>query len=187
MKVNDGQRFFQTTRWSVVQRAADPQHPEAQEALSAICEAYWYPLYAYVRRSGHGPHDAEDLTQGFFAQLMRKETLASADPAKGRLRSFLLKCAQRYLSDERDRGRAEKRGSGVLVSFDPAWAEERYAAEPVDTLSPDRLFQRRWAMTILDSSLRLLCAEYRRRLTVATAAGVLPLSFASEDANPNHL
>jgi RNA polymerase sigma-70 factor (ECF subfamily) len=130
------------------------------QALTALCEAYWYPLYAYVRRSGYNPHDAEDLTQGFFARLLEKNVLASADPVKGKLRTFLLACAGHFLADERDRSLAKKRGAGLLISFDAAVAEERYSAEPADNLSPDRLFQRRWALTILASSLELLAEEF---------------------------
>jgi RNA polymerase sigma-70 factor (ECF subfamily) len=132
----------------------------APQALAALCEAYWYPLYAYVRRSGYGPHDAEDLTQGFFERLLEKNVLASADPGKGKLRTFLLKCAEHFLADERDRAMAKKRGAGLLTSFDAARAEERYSAEPTDSLSPDRLFQRRWALTILEYSLELLAEEF---------------------------
>ena len=153
-------RSFQTTRWSVVRRAVDADGAVAPEALAALCEAYWYPLYAYVRRSGYGPHDAEDLTQAFFARLMERNILASADPGKGKLRTFLLTCAGHFLADERDRAMADKRGAALLISFDAATAEERYSAEPVDDLSPDRLFQRRWALTILESSLELLATEF---------------------------
>jgi DNA-directed RNA polymerase specialized sigma24 family protein len=154
------QRSFQTTRWSVVRRAVGANDATAPQALAVLCEAYWYPLYAYVRRSGYGPHDAEDLTQGFFARLLEKNVLASADPGKGKLRTFLLSCAEHFLADERDRAQAKKRGAGLLVSFDAATAEERYAAEPTDALSPDRLFQRRWALTILEYSLELLAEEF---------------------------
>jgi DNA-directed RNA polymerase specialized sigma24 family protein len=156
----DAQRSFQTTRWSVVRRAVGSDDATAPQALAALCEAYWYPLYAYVRRSGYGPHDAEDLTQGFFARLLEKNVLATADPEKGKLRTFLLACAGHFLADERDRAMAEKRGAGLIVSFDPAMAEERYSAEPADDLSPDRLFQRRWALTILEYSLELLAEEF---------------------------
>ena len=128
--------------------------------MATLCEAYWYPLYAYIRRSGHGPHDAEDLAQSFFARLLQRESIATADPAKGKLRSFLLTCARNFLNDEHDRASAEKRGAAVLTSFDATWAEERYIAEPVDNVTPDRLFQRRWAITVLEFSLQLLGEEY---------------------------
>ena len=132
----------------------------AMQALATLYDAYWYPLYAYIRRCGKSPHDAEDLTQGFFARLMEKKILAGADPGKGKLRTFLLKCAQNFLADEHDRAMAQKRGAGLLASFSPASAEERYTAEPVDDLTPDRLFQRRWALTVLEYSLQLLGEEF---------------------------
>lgn len=153
-------RIFHTTRWSVVRRAVSENPGEAEAALATLCEAYWYPIYAYIRRSGHSPHDAEDLTQSFFARLLRRESIASADPAKGKLRTFLLTCARNFLFDEHDRANAQKRGAAVLTSFDAVRAEEWYVAEPVDDLTPDRLFQRRWAISILESTLRTLGEEY---------------------------
>jgi RNA polymerase sigma-70 factor (ECF subfamily) len=151
---------FQTTRWSLVQRAVGPDDLAARAALAALCEAYWYPLYAFIRRSGKSPQDAEDLTQGFFARFVEKDTLAAADPAKGKLRTFLLACVRHYLADEHDRAQAQKRGPGLLTSFDAAQAEERYATELIDDLSPDRLFQRRWALTLVEETLRLLGEEF---------------------------
>lgn len=156
-------RSFKTTHWSLVRQAVGGDDAEARQALAALCEAYWYPLYAYFRRSGRTPHDAEDLTQGFFAHLLTQKTLAAADPEKGRLRTFLLACARNYLADTFDRARAQKRGAALLVSFDPRDAEERYAAEPADVLTPDRLFQRRWALAILERSLETLAKEYAAR------------------------
>src|SRR5260221_10821952 len=135
---------FCTTRWTQVRRAVGSDDTAARAALAALCEGYWYPIYAFIRRSGKSPHDAEDLTQGFFARLVEKRVLAGADPTKGKLRPFLLACARHFLSDEHDRARAQKRGAALLPSFDAIAAEERYAIEPVDDLSPDRLFQRRW-------------------------------------------
>jgi len=172
---------FQTTRWSVVRQALGSDDAAARQALAALCEAYWYPLYAYFRRSGKNAHDAEDLTQGFFARLLANEILAAADPDKGRLRSFLLACARNHLSDERDRAMAQKRGADVLVNFDPAQAEERYALEPADSLAPDRLFQRRWALTVLDFSLQLLVEEYTAKGQAALFAALRPfLGFGAD-------
>jgi len=151
---------FCTTRWTTVRRAVGSDDIAARAALAALCEGYWYPIYAFIRRSGKSPHDAEDLTQGFFARLVEKAVLAGADPAKGKLRTFLLACARHYLADEHDRAHAQKRGAALLTSFDALAAEERYAIEPVDDLSPDRLFQRRWALTLLDQALQLLTAEF---------------------------
>lgn len=160
MPSSDAPRSFETTRWSLVRQALGGDEPVAQQALAVLCESYWYPIYAFFRRSGKSPHDAEDLTQGFFTRMLAKQTLAAADREKGRLRTFLLACAMNFLADERDRAMAQKRGAAVVVSFDPDQAERRYSLEPVDAFSPDRLFQRRWALTVLDDSLRLLAAEY---------------------------
>ncbi len=152
---------FHTTRWTLVRQAAGgAAEAVAAHALSTLCEAYWYPVYAFIRSSGRTPHDAEDLTQGFFARLLKKEILADADPGKGKLRNYLLTCVRHHLADEHDRALTQKRGAGVLVSFSPDWAEQTYATEPVDNLAPDRLFQRRWALTVLDHSLDVLRKEY---------------------------
>ncbi len=160
MEPEPQRQSFQTTRWSVVRRALDGGECDAGPALAALCEAYWYPLYAFFRRSGKNAEDAEDLTQGFFLRFVEKRTLAGADPAKGKLRTFLLACAQNHLHDDHDRAMAEKRGAGRVMSIDAASAETRYAAEPRDDLTPDRLFQRRWALTVLESSLASLRAEW---------------------------
>lgn len=154
------QPSFQTTRWTVVRRAVGSDDATARQALSALCDGYWYPIYAFIRRSGKSPHDAEDLTQGFFARLLEKEMLAMADPAKGKLRTFLLSCVRNFLADEHDRASAQKRGAALLSSFDAVQAEERYAIEPVDDLTPDRLFQRRWALALLEQTLETIAAEY---------------------------
>ncbi len=160
MNTPSAPRSFQTTRWSVVRQAASSTDPAAQRALAMLCEAYWYPVYAFIRRSGKGAHDAEDLTQGFFARLLEKGILATADPSKGKLRSFLLTCVRNFTADEHARDMAVKRGAGVLASFNSDRAEESYATEPVDNLTPDRLFQRRWALTVLDFSFQLLREEF---------------------------
>ena len=167
-------RSFQTTRWSIVRLAVSSTDPAARQALSTLCEAYWYPVYAYIRRSGKGPHDAEDLTQGFFARLLEKGILAAADPAKGKLRSFLLNCVRNFVTDEHSRDMALKRGAGLIVSFNPEWAEQSYAAEPVDDLTPDRLFQRRWALTVLEFSFQLLREEFATAEKSAIFAALRP-------------
>jgi RNA polymerase sigma-70 factor (ECF subfamily) len=172
---------FQTTRWSLVRRAASPDDAEARAALAALCEAYWYPIYAFIRRSGPGPHEAEDLTQGFFARLLERATLPTADPAKGRLRAFLLTCARNFLSDEHDRASAEKRGAALITSFDAADAEQRYASEAVDHLTPDRIFQRNWALAVLDQSLALLREEFTAQGKAELFAALRPfLGFGPE-------
>lgn len=139
--------------------AADPRG--AHEALAALCRAYWYPLYAFLRRQGIPCHDAEDLTQGFFAQLLAREALGHVDRAKGRFRTFLLASLKHFLADERDRATALKRGGGTpMIALDAATAEQRYALEPRDDLSPDRLFDRRWALAVIERALERLRAEY---------------------------
>ncbi len=152
---------FQTTRWSLVRSVKDGDDAAAMFALDQLCNSYWYPIYAFIRRSGRSPHDAEDLAQGFFAKLLDKSTLAKADPSKGRLRTFLLTCVRGFLGDEKDKAQAQKRGARLLTSFDADWAEKRYAIEPVNDLSPDRLFQRRWALMVLEVSLEMLAEEYK--------------------------
>lgn len=179
MKPPTAPRPFQTTHWSVVWRAVGAEDAAARQALADLCNAYWYPLYAYFRRAGSSAHDAEDLTQGFFARLMVKNVLAAAEPNKGKLRTFLLTDARYFLADERDRARAKKRGGGLLGNFDTAWAEARYVTEPADTLSPDRLFQRRWAMTVLEYALQLLQEEFAAKGKAAVFSSLRPfLGFA---------
>jgi RNA polymerase sigma factor (sigma-70 family) len=151
---------FLTTHWSLVHRAASKDAPDAQAALAQLCGACWFPIYAYIRRSGKSAHDAEDLTQGFFARLLEKNFLASADGSKGRLRTFLLTCVQRYLADEHDRAMTQKRGGGRIVELDSLDAEQRFAAEPADDLTPERCYQRRWALGMVDTAMQALRAEY---------------------------
>ncbi|MEQ1853358.1 MAG: sigma-70 family RNA polymerase sigma factor [Chthoniobacteraceae bacterium] len=151
---------FLTTHWSLVHRAVSKHDPDAQAALAQLCGACWFPIYAYIRRSGKSPHDAEDLTQGFFARLIEKNFLATADGDKGRLRTFLLTCVQRHLADEHDRAMTQKRGGGRIVELDAFTAEQRLAAEPADELTPERYFQRRWALGMVDTAMRALEAEY---------------------------
>ncbi len=178
---------FQTTRWTLVERANGALDAEAAAALATLCDAYWYPIYAFIRRSGHAPHDAEDLTQGFFARLLEKDILAAANPAKGKLRTFLLTCVRNYLHNEHARATSERRGGPQLTSYDPAWAEERYAAEPLDDLTPDRLYQRRWALTVLEFTLQVLEQEYSADGKRELFAALRPcLGFTKEKA-PNYV
>jgi len=153
---------FTTTHWSLV-LAAVGSNEEAQgrEALARLCQIYWYPLYAFVRRQGHGPQDAQDLTQEFFVQLLDKDYLGDVDRSKGKFRSFLLAVLKHFLSKQWARGKTLKRGGGrPLLSLDTHSAEDRYRREPEDNATPERLFQRRWALTLLDRVLTLLCEEY---------------------------
>ena len=179
-------RSFQTTRWSLVQRANGDIDDEALQALAALCDSYWYPVYAYIRRSGHGAHDAEDLTQGFFTRLLEKGTLAQADPAKGRLRTFLLTCVRNYLHNEHERASAQRRGAHLLTSFDACWAEERFASEPADDLTPDRLYQRRWALTLLEFTLQVLEQEYSADGKRELFAALRPCLGFTKEKTPNY-
>src|SRR5207245_10856312 len=126
-----------------------------------VCRLYGYPLYAYVRRQGYSPEDAQDFTQGFFARFLEKNYLAQVNPEKGRFRSFLLASLRHFLADERDRARAAKRGGGqTLLSLDAQEAEGRYSREPVDEMSAEKIFDRRWALTVLESVLANLRHEF---------------------------
>jgi len=148
---------FATTHWSQVLAAGRLESPEAPAALAELCRIYWYPLYAYVRRHGHAPHDAQDLTQEFFARLLARRDLTSVSPDKGRFRSFLLAAMNHFLVNEWKRARRLKRGGGKpLFSLDDSTAEVRYAAEPRHELTADRIYERRWAMTLLEQTLASL-------------------------------
>lgn len=152
---------FVTTRWTQVLAARDKQAPDGAAALEALCRAYWYPLYACVRRFGHSPPDAQDLTQEFFARLLARDCLDSVDREKGRFRTFLLTALKRFMATEWQRARAQKRGGDrQFQPLDTALAERLYATEPGAGLSPDRLYQRRWALTLLDNALVRLQQEF---------------------------
>ena len=152
--------WFVTTHWSVVLSAGRGDSSGAQAALQTLCRTYWYPLYAFVRRQGHTAPDAEDLVQGFFARCLEKHYLRNAEQAKGRFRSFLLLALKRFLANEWDRAQTRKRGGGQpLVALDGLSPEQRYAQEPANQLSPDKLFERRWALTLLERVLVRLRAE----------------------------
>lgn len=158
-----GQPLFATTHWSVVLATADQDSPQAGEALEQLCRAYWYPLYVYVRRRGHGPEDAQDLTQEFFAHFLQKAAFRLADPARGRFRTFLLHSLSNFLVNEWKRSQRVKRGGGAAcVSLDVADAEHRYAREPATTMTPERAYEHRWAMTLLEQVLAELEQEYAR-------------------------
>src|SRR5262245_33335905 len=170
---------FTTTHWSVVLAARNGSSAQASEALEQLCRAYWYPLYAFVRRQGHGPDDAQDLTQEFFARLIEKDFLQHLSHREGRFRSFLLKFVQHFLSDARDKARAQKRGGGqVPVSLDGLAPEDRYALEPTDTLTPELLFERFWAQTLFQRAQARLREEY-------AASGQADLFDLLKDYSPN--
>jgi RNA polymerase sigma-70 factor (ECF subfamily) len=154
---------FVTTHWSVVLTAGRNDTTRAHAALAKLCQTYWYPLYAYVRRRGQSPEDAQDLTQEFFARLLEKNWVGNADQTKGRFRSFLLSAMNHFLADEWDKARAQKRGGGVpLVPLQFETAETRYGVEPADSATPERTFERRWALTLLEEVLNHLRTEYEQ-------------------------
>lgn len=151
---------FDTTRWSMVLAARDGTDEAARRALGSLCEAYWMPVYAYIRRRGHGSDEAADLTQGYFALLLEKNFLASVRPELGRFRSFLLRSVQHFLSNERDRERAVKRGGGQIpVSLSAVDSEGRLALEPRDDRTPEVAFERQWAVTLLERTMARLTRE----------------------------
>jgi len=152
---------FPATHWSVVLTAGHDSSPGAREALEQLCRAYWYPLYCYVRRRIGRPTEAEDLTQAFFAHLLERHTLAKVSPDKGRFRSFLLAALNYFLADEWDKVHAQKRGGGcVVVSLDETGAEERYQRESNHELTAEQLYERRWAMAVLERASVRLREEY---------------------------
>jgi RNA polymerase sigma-70 factor (ECF subfamily) len=152
---------FVTTHWSVVLSAQEKDAARSAEALELLCRSYWYPLYAFVRRQGHSPHDAQDLTQGFFARLLEKDYLKSAAQAKGKFRTFLLVALKRYLANEWDRQHAAKRGGfSQVISIDQELAEARFASEPFDSVQPDLVFDRQWAIALLERTMKRLEQEY---------------------------
>ena len=155
-----GSSDFPTTRWTLVVAAADPQRKEARSALVSLCEGYWYPLYAYLRRRGYPPDQAQDLTQEFFIRLLEGRYLDRADPVKGRFRSFLLTSLKFFVADEEDRKRAHKRGGGAVLSLELSSGEERYLREPSHDETPERIFERRWALSVLDRVVERLRLEF---------------------------
>jgi RNA polymerase sigma-70 factor (ECF subfamily) len=178
---------FRPTRWSVVLLSAQSKAPGSRAALAALCRLYWYPLYAFVRRRGYNPEDAQDLTQGFFLHLLDHKALAQVDPLKGKFRSFLLASIQNYLSKETDRARCLKRGGKTeFVSRDEN-AEGRYRLEATDYLTAEKIFDARWALILLDEAMRLLSAEYVDQGKTATLETLKPfLSPIDSEATPSY-
>jgi RNA polymerase sigma factor (sigma-70 family) len=178
---------FPTTHWSRVARAGDPADPDARAALEGLCRDYWYPLYAFVRRNGFGLEEAQDLVQGLFASLLEREDLGDLEPSRGKFRSFLMKCCSHYLAKHRDTERTLKRGGGrIPISLDRLAAESRFSAEPSHGLTAERLFERRWALDVLDRVLTRLDEEMSRSdqgpLYEQLRAGLL----GHEEATPYH-
>jgi RNA polymerase sigma factor (sigma-70 family) len=159
--MRDHGRPFATTHWSIVLAAGHGSQPDSRAALAKLCEAYWYPLYCYVRRRGHGQDEAQDLTQGFLATLLERDSLQVADPHRGRFRSFLLGSMNHFLANQRRRQLADKRGGGrVLLSLDFQSGENRFSREPSHDQTPEKLYERRWAMTLMEQALSNLRQEY---------------------------
>ena len=153
--------WFVSTQWSVVLAARDPGSSQAAEPLARLCRTYWYPLYAYIRRRGHEPHDAQDLTQEFFPRLLEKNFLTAVRQERGKFRWFLLSALKRFLANEWNHDHATKRGGGqTVVSLNEETTQGRYRCEIADHTTPDRLFDQNWAMTLLEQAQTQLQLEY---------------------------
>ena len=155
-----GSSDFPTTRWTLVVAAGDRERKEASSALVSLCENYWYPLYAYLRRRGYSADEAQDLTQEFFIRVLEGRYLDRADPEKGRFRSFILTSLKFFVADEEDRHRAHKRGGGMVEPLEFSSGEDRYQREPAHDETPERIFERRWALTMLDRVVEKLREEF---------------------------
>jgi RNA polymerase sigma-70 factor (ECF subfamily) len=155
-----GSSQFPTTRWTLVVAAGNREQKETRSALVSLCENYWYPLYAYLRRRGYPPDQAQDLTQEFFMRVLEGRYLDHADPEKGRFRSFILTSLKFFVADEEDRPRAHKRGGGLLVPLEFSAGEENYQREPTHDETPERIFERRWALSVLDRVVERLRDEF---------------------------
>ena len=152
---------FRTTKWSVILAARDGSPSESDRALASLCDAYWYPLYVFVRQLGNDPEQAQDLTQAYFVRLLEKDFLRDVEPSAGRFRSFLMVTMKHYLSNERQKEQALKRGGGTIkLSLDSQEAEDRYRFEPVDRLTPEEVYERRWALTVVGRVLAKIQQEY---------------------------
>jgi len=174
--------MFPFTHWTVVLAARAGQDAQAEAALDALCHAYWYPLYAYLRRDGWSVPDAQDLTQGFFEHLFEHETLSRVAREKGRFRSFLLASLKYYIAEQRAHAQRQKRGGGrPHFSLDALGGEERYRLEPSDTRTPDQLFERRYALELLDRVLARLREEFASSDRTALFEALLPFLAAKED------
>ena len=181
--MSDNRSRFRTTRWSVVHAAASPNSGAAHEALATLCEAYWYPVYAFVRRSGHSAEDARDLTQGFFARLLEKRDLGSADPVRGRFRGYLLGSVKHFLANEKARQRALKRGGGrALLLIDYQDADRQYSLEPADPETPEKIFLRNWALALVRRATDQLGEEYGAQGTRIVFERLRPMLTGETDA-----
>ena len=176
---------FATTHWSTVLAAGERGTPQSQAALAKLCETYWFPLFVFLRRQGCATEDAQDLTQAFFARVLDKNYLADVDRSLGKFRSFLLAALRHFVANERDRARAKKRGGGrCTLSLDFTSAERRYSLEPVDDLTPERLFERQWALELLARVLARLHDELTAAGKGAWFEALKPLLTADPHAPP---
>jgi RNA polymerase sigma-70 factor (ECF subfamily) len=176
---------FVTTHWSVVLAATRSDTTRAQTALARLCQAYWYPLYAYVRRRGYDAHDAQDLTQEFFARLLAQKWLAQADRERGRFRTFLLSALGHFLTNEWDKARAQKRGGGVeIVPLQLDSAETRYGHEPADPVTPEQGYERQWALALLEQVLNRLQQEHEGEGHAELFATLKPCLVGDRQAQP---
>ena len=177
--------MFATTHWSVVLTAGRSDTTRARDALATLCKGYWYPLYAYVRRRGYSSHDAEDLTQEFFARFLQHHWVGAADREKGRFRTFLLSAMTHFLADEWDKARAQKRGGGApMLPLEFDTAETRYTREPSDNATPEQHFERRWAMILLQQVLNRLGKEYAEEGKAELFAALNPCLVGERTAQP---
>jgi RNA polymerase sigma-70 factor (ECF subfamily) len=177
---------FVTTHWSVVLTAGTHQDTtRAHNALARLCQTYWYPLYAYVRRRGYATHDAQDMTQAFFAQLLERQSLAAAVPERGRFRSFLLASLNHFLASEWKKATAQKRGGGMpKLSLDWAAAEQRFDLEPATQAAPDRIFEKQWAMTLLAEVLNRLERELQAEGKAELFAALKETLMGARESQP---
>jgi len=162
MHMLPGSPRFPTTRWTLVLAASSPHRGEPRAALVSLCENYWYPLYAYLRRRGYPADQAQDLTQEFFVRMLEGRYLNRADPSKGRFRAFILTSLKFFVADEGDRQRALKRGGGTVASLEVSSGEERYQLEAAHDETPERIFERRWALSVLDRVVARLREEFEQ-------------------------
>jgi RNA polymerase sigma factor (sigma-70 family) len=181
----EGRRVFHTTNWSVVSSAGQKESEERQAALAHLCETYWYPLYSCVRRNGFSPADAQDLTQAFLCKLLAKEQFALADRERGRFRTFLLRALENFLHTQHRDANAQKRGGGkIIFSREALNAEAYYALEPVDTLSPARLFDKNWAGALLQAALGKLQQEFALRSRSELFEALEPHLWGDDTSTP---
>ena len=172
---------FDTTQWSIVALAGRNTTGDGQDALAQLCRSYWYPIYVYVRRRGYSSHDAQDLTQEFFARLLKNNWVARADRERGRFRSFLLSAVNHFLANEWQRLCRQKRGGGPAATLPLETAEQRFGAEITDTLTAEEKFDRRWALTLLDTVLSRLGSEYAARGRAHVFAALKPALLGDVD------